>query len=125
LPISIYYKKLVLPPLYIPLQGNLVLQLPYDEINPGAKLRRKRGTEPCQSVVIMLALRLREHDWKPRLIEERAAQQEGAYAGGARAARAFGFRCPVLIPLGAARSVPNPYKCEITQWFMIILKDLR
>jgi hypothetical protein len=105
---SIYSEEFVLEPVSIPLMGNLVLQLPF--IDPCTESRWMRGTEPCQSVVIRLALRLSEHDWEQRLIEERAAQQDGGHAIGARAATAFCFRCPVLIPLGTARSVPDPYK---------------
>jgi hypothetical protein len=112
---SMYSEKFVLKPLSIPFLGNLVLQLPSDEIDPCTESRCMRGTEPWQSVVIRLALRLSEHGWEHRLIEERAAQQDGGHTIGARAATAFCFRCPVLIPLGTAHSVPDPYKYEITQ----------
>jgi hypothetical protein len=110
---SIYSEEFVLEPASILLIGNLVLQLPF--IDPCTESRWMRGTEPCQSLVIRLALRLSEHDWEQRLIEERAAQQDGGPAIGVRAATAFCFRCPVLIPLGTARSVPDRYKYEITQ----------
>ena len=60
------------------------------------------GSEPCRSVVTILALRFSEYDWGHRLVEERDAQQDGAHAGGARAERASWLRYPVLIPLGTA-----------------------
>jgi hypothetical protein len=113
--ISIYSEKFVLKPVSIPLLGNLLLQLSFDDIDPCTESRWMRGSGPCQSVVIRLVLRLSEHDWEQRLIEERAAQQDGGHAIGARAATAFCFSCPVLIPLGTARLVPEPYKYEITQ----------
>ena len=42
------------------------------------------GPEPCQSVVIILALRFSEHNWEHRSLEERDAQQDGARARGGR-----------------------------------------
>jgi hypothetical protein len=42
------------------------------------------GSEPCQSVVIIPAVRFSEHSSEHRLIEERDAQQDGARASGGR-----------------------------------------
>lgn len=84
---SMYAEKFIIKPVSILFMGDLVLRLPF--IDPCTESRWMRGMEPWQSVVIRLALRLSEHDWEHRLIEERAAQQDGGHAIGARAATAF------------------------------------
>jgi len=72
----------------------------------------RRGSEPCRSVVIILARIFSEDGWEPRLVEEREAQPDGAHAGGATAARASWLREPVLILLETARSVLGLYKYQ-------------
>jgi hypothetical protein len=62
-----------------------------------------------------------EDGWEPRLVEEREAQPDGAHAGGVTAPGASWYRYPVLIPLGTARSMLDPYKYQIPQWLKIVL----